>query len=339
MTSNEFSEIKELIQHAGSIAITAHKSPDGDAVGASLGLYHFLKKYCTAEVTVVLPDPFPDFLNWLPAADSIFVYTTSSNAVEVALQKADIIFCLDYNQLHRTGGLEPIIEGAEAVKVLIDHHQMPGDFCDYMMSDTKASSTAELIYSFIDKLGQTGLIDSAIASSLYTGLVTDTGSFRFSSTSSKTMRIVAELMDKGLRHNEVYDLIFDNQSYTRLKLMGFVLGEKLAYLEQYHAAYISLSQEELKQFNYKKGDTEGLVNYGLSIKGVKFAAFFRESSAGFVKISFRSKGDFDVNKFARSHFSGGGHINAAGGRSDLSLEETEQYFKSLLPKYEEELSR
>ncbi len=331
-------DIQELLKTPQKILITTHKSPDGDAIGSSLGLAGVLKQLGHS-VNVVVPDAYPKFLAWMEGIEMIHVFEDDAKAANELASEAHVIFCLDYNTFGRIGDYAPAIEKANAIKLLIDHHQQPDDFPNYLKSDTLASSTCELVYDFIEEIEAQQYINKGIAECLYSGIVTDTGSFRFSSTSPKTMRIAAGLMEKGVEVDQLYIKLFDNNRLDRLRLMGYTLSEKLKLKKEFNTAYISLSVDELDRFNFERGDTEGLVNYGLSIEGVKFAAFFRESKdSDYIRISFRSKGTFNVNEFARAHFNGGGHINAAGGRSDLSLQDTIIKFEALLEDYEAALN-
>ncbi len=330
MKKEDYHKIGEILTTPQKILISTHRSPDGDAIGSSLGLALVLKQL-NHSVSVVVPDEYPKFLKWLVGTDLIHVFENDAVLARQLANDADVIFSLDYNALNRIGDFSDAILKAEATKILIDHHQQPENFPDFLLSDTSASSTAELVYEFLDQLELTEYINQSVAEALYTGILTDTGSFRFNSTSAKTHRITAELIETGMKIDQVYDKIFDTNRYQRIQLMGYTLSEKLTLIEHKPVAYISLSNQELDRFDFERGDTEGLVNYGLSIEGIKFAAFFRESKeSDYIRISFRSKGDTDVNQFARKHFNGGGHINAAGGRSDLSLKETIEKFESII---------
>lgn len=330
---------RELIEAADHIVITAHKSPDGDAVGSSLALLHILEamgKKCT----VILPDPFAAFLQWMPGTEGIVFHSESPEKCQELLREAGLIFCLDYNVLHRTGNLAPLLE-AEIGKtpfILIDHHQQPDTFPDVLISDTSSCSTAQLIYEFAESIGSAELINEVSGACLYTGIVTDSGSFRFPSVTPKTHQIAASLIEKGVDHAAIHRAIYDTNKEDRMRLTGYALSEKLVVNRAHKTAYISLSSEELKRFNYESGDTEGLVNQALSINGVNFAAFLRQSKENEVKISFRSQGSFNVNQFARAHFNGGGHNNAAGAAVQESLEQAINRFESLLPTYESELN-
>ena len=328
-TEEKLKLVKEQIEKAKNIAIIGHKSPDGDAVGSCLALQMILEKQGKNAVSIV-PDRFPDFLKWMTKSETVLQYDTQNTKVETILEDAEMVFMLDFNATHRVGKLKDSLESAKGFKVMIDHHQQPEDCCKVIFSDTKSCSTAQMIYEFIDALGLISELDVDIAASIYTGIMTDTGSFRFAATTAKTHRIAADLMDLGLEHHLVHQYVYDTNSINRLRLMGYSLSEKLKIYPEKGAALISLSEAELKQFNYKKGDTEGLVNYALSIAGVKMAVFMAQKD-GVVKISFRSKGGFSVNQVAREHFNGGGHINAAGGMLEMSLEDAINKFETLLP--------
>lgn len=332
MTKNEIAEIKTLLQEPKSIVIVPHKNPDGDAMGSTLGLLHYLNKY-NHNAVVIAPNDYPDFLRWLPGDDTVLDFENNASRASKLIADADIIFTLDFNAFHRTGQMEKPLSESKAIKILIDHHQQPDDYATYMYSDVSMCSTCQMVYHFIEMLEDTDKIDSDIATCLYAGIMTDTGSFRFPSTTSQTHRVIAELIDKGAKNSQIHNNIYDTNSYSKLQLLGCALNN-LKVIAEYNTAYITLSQEELDTYNYKKGDTEGVVNYGLSVDGVKFAVIFIENQAeGIIKISLRSKGDFDVNTLARTYFNGGGHVNAAGGRSTLSMEDTIEKFKSILPQY------
>jgi len=318
--------IEEILKNSEKIVITTHQSPDGDAIGSSLALCGYLKKK-GFDVSVVVPDSFPKFLKWMEGAKDVFVYEQDGNKVEELIASVDLIFSLDYNDLKRVGGVGELIANSSAYKAMIDHHLHPSDFADWMCSDTTSCSTAQLIYNFIEDFNDLELIDNQIAEGIYCGIMTDSGSFRFPSVQAKTHLIAADLINRGLNHSKVHELVHDVNTLPKLHLLGFALNEKLKVLPNVPVAVIALSWEELRQFHYKKGDTEGLVNYALSIEGVEMAAFIKEDDNK-VKMSFRSKGDIAVNEFSNLYFSGGGHKNAAGGISDVSLEETVELFES-----------
>lgn len=336
MNAAQVKKVRTLLSKPKKIVIVTHWSPDGDAIGSSLGLYNYLLKK-KHQVTVITPNDFPSFLLWMKGSKKILDFQKKESAAKKATAKADLIFCLDFNSIKRIDKLGDEVSVSTAVKFIIDHHPQPDDFADYMLHSVAACSTCELIYDFIGLMGDKKLIDKDIANCLYTGIMTDTGSFRFPSTTAKTHLVLSDLIRSGAENAEIHNRIYDDNTESRLKLLGYCLNDKLTVLPEYKTAFFALSAEELKRFNYKKGDTEGVVNYGLSIAGIRFAGFLVERD-GIVKISFRSKGSFDVNKFARAHFSGGGHANAAGGMSELPLDKTIDKFLSLLPQYEKQLN-
>lgn len=331
MKKEDIEIVKNLLASPKKIAIIPHRSPDGDAMGSTLALYHFLKKL-NHQPIVISPNDFPGFLAWLPGSESVLVYENEKESVTKVLQSAELVFTLDFNALHRTGEMEQVLQKLKVPFVMIDHHQKPDNYALVTYSDTSIGSTCQMIYEFISSLDKKDLLDKTIATCLYTGIMTDSGSFRFPSTTSTTHRIVADLIDLGVNNSEIHNLVFDDNSFNRLQLLGRAL-QKMKVYPEYKTAYTTLSQNELDEFHYKKGDTEGFVNYGLTIKGINFAAIFIENrDENSIKISFRSQGTFDVNQFSRDNFNGGGHINAAGGKSTLSMEETTKKFENLLTK-------
>jgi phosphoesterase RecJ-like protein len=335
LNPSEVKKVKTLLSKPKNIVIVTHWSPDGDAIGSSLGLYNYLikKKH---QVTVITPNDYPSFLTWMKGNNKILDFQKKETAAKKSVAKADVIFCLDFNSLKRIDKLGDEVSKSSAIKFIIDHHLQPEDFADYMLHSVAACSTCELIYDFINLMGDKKLLDKDIANCLYTGIMTDTGSFRFPSTTSKTHLILSDLIKAGAENADIHNRIYDDNTESRLKLLGYCLNERLTVLKEYRTAFFALNADDLDRFNYKKGDTEGVVNYALSIAGIRFAVFFVERD-GIVKVSFRSKGSFDVNKFARAHFSGGGHANAAGGMSELPLNKTIDKFVSLLPQYEKQL--
>jgi phosphoesterase RecJ-like protein len=336
MRKNSIDGLKSQLHSNLKICIIGHKNPDGDALGSTLGLSLFLKELNITS-QVIMPNQFPDFLKWLPASDKILCYDSEQDKCEEELTKADIIFTLDFNDLGRTGNLGDYLKTLETDFVMIDHHQEPSEYADFMLVDTEIASTCELVHEFITTEFPKTPITSEVASCLYTGIMTDTGSFRFPSTTSKTHRIVADLIDAGANGSQIHQNTFDNSSLSRLQLLSKAL-QNLKVIGDLNTAYIYLSQEDLNTNNFKKGDTEGFVNYALSLKGIKFAVIFIENKAEqIIKISFRSIGDFDVNTFARTHYNGGGHNNAAGGRSDLDLASTLEEFENIVSTYKEKL--
>lgn len=323
------SKFSSLLKKSPKILVVTHWNPDGDALGSSLALAHFLKKR-GHKVQVMVPNAFPDFLQWLPGSSSILVYDRQREKALKAIKSCDLIFALDFNTFKRLEEMGQVLESSKTEKVLIDHHREPDMKVSLRYHDIKACSTCELVYDLIIALKGKALLDKRMAACLYTGLMTDTGSFKFSSVNSKTHRIVAELLETGIVPHQIHSAVYDNYSLHRLRLMGFALAEKLRVVKGFPVAYFCLSAAELNRFDFQKGDTEGLVNYPFMVKGIEVCALFTESEAGLVKISFRSKGRVDVNRYARKHFEGGGHLNAAGGKSKQSLAFTEQSFLDTL---------
>ena len=288
-------EIKDLLSLKSKILITTHVNPDGDAIGSSLALYNFLIKM-GHDVSVVVPNDYPDFLKWMKSDDKIINFSEKTDYVKKLLNKIDIIFCLDFNNLTRINELGDLIKLSNSKKVLIDHHLNPDNFYDYKYHNVDASATAELVYDLISFIDE-NLIDKDISDCIYTGILTDTGSFRFASTSSKVHRIIAKLLDKGVRSDNIGKIIYESNSFDKLKLLGYSLSKKLEIICGGRAAYIVLTRKDLSDNNYKKGDTEGIVNYALSIAGVNMATLIIETKER-IKFSFRSSGDFSVNHFA-----------------------------------------
>lgn len=324
----DYERLKALFDSSSRVVITTHRSPDGDAIGSSLALYHILQQN-GLNVNVIIPDADPEFLHWMKGHDLITVFETQKESAEALIEKAEVIFCLDYNRLDRIADMGAAVEKASAKTVLIDHHIDPSPDFDFRLSKTTASSTAELIFEFVDALGWKSLINKDVAECLYTGIMTDTGSFKFSSTSAYTHLIAAHLIEVGLVPDQVHNAIFDTNSFDRLKLVGYALSKKFEFDVTHGVSIIGLSLSEKNRFKYQKGDTEGLVNYGLSVKGAQMAVFLSEE-LHFTKFSFRSKGEIDVNKIARSFFNGGGHKNASGGRLDMSLPQSIKYLKDVI---------
>jgi phosphoesterase RecJ-like protein len=317
-------EIKPLLETPKKVVITMHQKPDADAMGSSLAMYHYLIQK-GHQVTVISPTNFPDFLKWMPAADLVIDYESSTDRALQALEGIDLLFCLDFNAFYRTKNLAPHLEKLNCIRILIDHHLEPQPDFEYGISDTSASSTAQLVYETIYKLGDEHYINMEIAQCIYAGTVTDTGSFRFASTTAAVHRMVADLMDRGLKHEVIHQAIYDNFLENRLRFLGHSLLNRMEVFYEYNTAMLAIPYTDLKRFDLQTGDTEGLVNFLLSIQGIKLAALIIDRNSE-VKLSFRSKGNFDVNAFARKYFDGGGHFNASGGRSTDSLEKTAERF-------------
>ncbi|MCP4978136.1 MAG: bifunctional oligoribonuclease/PAP phosphatase NrnA [Maribacter sp.] len=337
MNLEDIKEVKKLLLKPQSIVIVPHKNPDGDAIGSTLALWHYLKNN-GQEATIIAPNDYPRFLKWMPGGEQILNFEKENSQAKEKIVKATIIFTLDFNHLGRIGQMESYLEEANASIIMIDHHQAPSDYAKITYSDVSMSSTCEMIYNFMEFLGDDDKITPEIAVCLYTGIMTDTGSFKYSSTTSRTHKVVAALIEKGAENTKAHNLVYDTNTPSRLHLLGCAL-KNMVILKDYNTAYITLSQEELDAYEFQKGDTEGFVNYGLTLSGICFAVIFIENKEeGIIKISFRSEGEFSVNEFAQKHFNGGGHTNAAGGRSNVSLEETAKYFVSLLKDYKTQLN-
>ena len=329
---NIYKQIEAEIQAASNIVITAHKSADGDSIGSSLGLLHFIEKLGKKAI-ICHPDKAPDFLYWLDTTN-ILLMEENPEEVTAAIKKADLIFCLDYNAISRVGPeMQVMLEEATSKKIMIDHHLNPEEFPAITLSETTASSTSQLIVDLIEHSGHLDMLDEKIGTPLYLGILTDTGSFRFNSVKPRTHEVLAKILRAGVEHHLIHEKLNDNNTESRLRLQGYAMSEKLEILYDYNVAIISLSKEELAKYNYKKGDTDSLANLVLSIKGMKAAIVFTERD-GIMKISFRSKGaENPVNLLAKEHFNGGGHANASGGMSDLTVKETLEKLKGLIPEY------
>lgn len=337
MNTSSILNIKKLLSTFKKVVIIPHKNPDGDAMGSTLGLCLYLKKKGHS-ATVIAPNDYPEFLKWLPGNSEVINYEMKKSISKKIIASADVIFTLDFNALHRCGEMETPIKNSNAVKIMIDHHQEPESYADYTFSDVNMCSTSQMVYHFIEKMEDLDHIDTEIGEALYTGIMTDTSSFRFPLTTSLTHKVIAKLIDLGVQKSKIHNAIYDTNSFERLQLLGCAMNN-LRFLENYNTSYITLSNTELDSHEFKKGDTEGFVNYGLSLKGAKLAAIFIEhKQESIIKISFRSKGSFDVNKFARNHFNGGGHKNASGGKSNLNLKDTITKFTHLLEEYKLELN-
>lgn len=336
------SELRDLLSAPKKIVITTHHKPDGDAIGSSLGLWHYLRKK-GHEVIVITPNDYAPFLQWIPGNEQVLQFEESCKTAEGKLEigklvaEADYIFCLDFNRLYRINELGKLVGKSTAKKVLIDHHLEPDSFADYALTRIPSSSTAELIYDFItEKMQDAELLDQNIATALYVGIMTDTGSFRFNTTTPEVHRVIAHLLEFNINHASVHERIFNSFSENRLKFFGYCFQECMQVFPEYKTVLISVPYEKIVEYNITTGDTEGLVNYALSIAGTVFGALIVDRKE-IIKMSFRSVDDFDVNTFANKHFDGGGHKNAAGGKSHASLKSTVTKFIELLPKYKDAL--
>jgi len=329
--------LSQILSTPKKIAIIIHRNPDGDAIGSGVALQEFLlqKKHYT---TLISPNEVPDYLKWMPNTDGILIFEKNQKEADAILNESALIFTLDFNDFSRTGKEfeNSLQKQKDKTFVMIDHHLEPSNYAKFMFSDHHKSSTSEMVYEFIVQLSDNAAVSKDMATALYTGIMTDTGSFKFPNTTANTMRIAAELMDKGIAHNKIQIKIYDSFTTDKLHLLGEALN-KLVFLPEYKTAYIALTKAELDKHNYKKGDTEGFVNYGLALADSNFAVMFLENDNEGVRISFRSKGDFPANEFAKKYFNGGGHLNAAGGRTQLSIEDAVNLFKEKLPEFKEKL--
>lgn len=323
----------DLTAQAHCVAIVAHQSPDGDAVGSSLALHHHLK-IKGVQSQVILPDRFARFLAWLPGTDEIIFYDEETERANDFLRDADLIWCLDFNSPQRAGKLAEVLSSRKAKIITIDHHQLPDNYSDILISDVQCGSTCELVFDLILAWGDLDLLSLESASCIYTGIMTDTGSFRYPSVTAHTHLIISHLLEMGVNHAAIHERTFDEQSETRLKLCGYAISEKLVVSARWPFAWISLTHEELQRFQYESGDTEGLVNQALAIEGVELAIFLKEAEAGKIKLSLRSTGNWNVRDIADHHFSGGGHQNAAGGIIlGKTMEEALEWIESLMPQW------
>ncbi|MGI8892159.1 MAG: DHH family phosphoesterase [Bacteroidia bacterium] len=332
---NELKQVKEVLSNPMKIVITTHHNPDGDAIGSSLGLYNYLTLKGHSCI-VITPNDYPDFLKWLPGNDKVINFVHNRQESQEKLNQAEVLFCLDFNRPDRTHDLKESIEQSNAIKILIDHHLEPADFATYSFCYSQAAATAELIYKFIVALGDKRFVNKEISECLYTGIMTDTGSFRYSSVTSDIHRIIADLIDAGAVNYMIHERVYDDSTEQRLRLLGYCIKDKMQVLPEFKTAIIALTNKELEQYSHQDGDTEGIVNFPLSIRNIILSAFFTERD-GVIKLSLRSQGEFSAKEIAAEHFSGGGHRNAAGGRSELSLEDTVKKFKNILPQYKERL--
>jgi len=333
----QINEIFPQLRDPKNVVITTHQKPDGDAMGSSLGLFHFLKKLGHS-VTVISPTNWADFLDWMPSTKLVLDYERQTEVANELIDKADWIFCLDFNTLSRTKRMEEKLANATGIRILIDHHQEPQiEKFAYGVSSTNKSSTCEMVYDLIMDSGNEAFINESVAECLYSGVMTDTGSFRFPSTSASVHRMVATLKDKGLQHSRVHEALFDNYLENRFRFIGHILLNRMEIFYEYNTALIAVNQQDLIKYDIITGDTEGLVNYPLSIKGIKLAAIVIDRGEE-RKCSFRSKGSFDVNTFARKYFNGGGHFNAAGGQSKESLDAVVTKFKEAMNENRNQLS-
>jgi bifunctional oligoribonuclease and PAP phosphatase NrnA len=321
-------ELLKLFSSSGNILIISHINPDGDSVGAQLALYHYFK-YKGKNVSIMAPNNLQEFLKWMDGADLINIFIKERKKCRALIESADLIIMVDFNQSSRLGEGEESVTGSKARKVVIDHHLDPENFADLIISDPSKCSTSELVHEIISEINGEKFMNRPYAEALYVGIITDTGNFEHGSYTSGTFRIVADLLDTGIIKENIINLIYNNFSSDRIRLQGFALNKRMVVLPEFKTAYIYLSKDDLKEYNHIKGDTEGFVNMPLSIKGINFSALFIEKDS-FIKLSFRSKGQFPSHEFASLYFSGGGHMNASGGEYSDTLDNTIAYFLRVL---------
>lgn len=328
----DLASLTDFLSQPRKVVITTHHKPDGDAMGSSLGMYNYLIQQ-GHHAKVITPTDYPDFLTWMPGNEEVIIFTENQELSAQLVADAEIIFCLDFNSLNRINELGELVRASNAYKVMIDHHLEPEDFDDYRHWDIKACAAAQLVYTFIaDQLNNKALINKDVATCLYTGIMTDSGSFRLPNTTSEVHRIAAELIDAGANNSRIHELVYNSASENRLRFLGYCLANCLEILPEYNTAIIAVSKQDIQRFDVNTGDTEGVVNYALSIASIRLAAFIVDRSEK-VKLSLRSKDEFPANEICKKYFAGGGHRNAAGGQSDESLEATVEKFKSILPSY------
>lgn len=329
-------EFERLVKSSSkSIVIIPHTNPDGDAMGSVLGLWRVLIN-AGYKVKVVSPTKYPEFYHWMDGHDEVIIFSHHPKQSARAFEEADLVICMDFNQLSRLGDMRPLVENFAGKKILVDHHPFPGNFADLQISETTFSSTAELIFSVLQPTGFAQYLDKNAATSFFTGLMTDTGSFDFNVSNPNTFEVAAQLTRMGINQLDIHSKVYDNYSADRMKLMGFCLSNRMTVFPEYHAAVMYITLEDQKAFNFKTGDNEGFVNMPLSINGIVFSALFTEKEK-YVKASFRSKGSFAVNQVSEKYFNGGGHTNAAGGEYYASLQDALNQFERLLPEFEERI--
>lgn len=331
-------QFEELIKSSSkSIVLVPHMHADGDAMGSVLGLWRILKN-AGLKVKVISPTKYPEFYHWMDGHEEVIIYSHHPKQSARALEESDLLICMDFNQLSRLGDMKALVESYQGKKVLVDHHPYPGNFTDLVISDISYSSTCELIFSILQSTEFAPYIDKNAASSFFTGIMTDTGSFDFSVSNPNTFEVVAQLTRMGIDQQDIHSKVYDNFSADRMRLMGFCLSNRMTVYPEYHTAAMYITLEDQKAFNFITGDNEGFVNMPLSIKGVVFSALFTEKEK-YIKVSFRSKGEFAVNEVCEKYFNGGGHRNASGGELYASMQETLLKFESILPEFEDKIKQ
>jgi phosphoesterase RecJ-like protein len=337
ISESSISYLIKLLEEKSDVLITTHYNPDGDAIGSSMALYHFLTSQ-GIKSKVLIPNELPSFLQWMPGIADAVIYVENPENADDLLASADLIFCMDYNGLGRVKLFTDQLRAAKATRIIIDHHIQPENEFDLIFSEIGVSSTSELLYQIIQQTGHIDSLTKEMAECLFVGIMTDTGSFSFACNRPETFEIAANLIKTGMDVEKVHRLVYDTYSESRMRLLGHCLGSNMKVLLEHATAYIWLTKEDLEKYNYQQGDTEGVVNYALSIENVAVAALFTERDDR-VRVSLRSKGEFSVNEFARAHFNGGGHRNAAGGDIFKNMPETLAWFESLLPAYSGEIHK
>ncbi|NDW08134.1 bifunctional oligoribonuclease/PAP phosphatase NrnA [Dysgonomonas sp. 520] len=331
ISQEKISQVEDFLDKYDKIVIVTHVSPDGDAIGSALGLCHYLTDLGN-DVTVIVPNSFPNFLRWLKGAKDILIYEKYAEFANKLIAEADLIFCLDFNILKRIGDMGLSVEASKAKKVLIDHHPDPANFCDVTISYPQISSTSELIFRLICRMGDFEQMSKESADAIYTGMMTDTGGFSYNSNNPEIYYIIGELLKKGINKDQIYSNVYHSYTEDRFRMMGYALSEKMKVFHDCKSALITLTKEEQQRFKAQKGDTEGFANLPLNIKDIVFSAFMREDE-GMIKLSFRSQGDFPCNTFSSQYFNGGGHLNAAGGEFFGSMQDAIDRFEKALPKF------
>jgi len=337
ISESSITYLKKLFSEKSDVLITTHYNPDGDAIGSSLALYHFLLSQ-GIQSRVLIPNELPSFLQWMPGVDQAIIFSKDQALGKQLLASADLIFCMDYNGLNRVKLFTEELKASNATRVLIDHHIQPENEFDLQFSITAVSSTSELLFQILEESGYGSAVNREMAECFFVGIMTDTGSFSFACNRPETFEIAAKLIKTGMDVERVHRMVYDTYSESRMRLLGHCLGANMKVLPEFATAYIWLSKADLDQFEYQQGDTEGVVNYALSIQNVAVAALFTERDDR-IRVSLRSKGEFSVNEFARAHFNGGGHRNAAGGDIFMNMTDALAWFESLLPAYSAEIQK
>ena len=331
--TDDIAKLKATIADNNFFVLTCHAGPDGDALGSTLGLAGYLKAL-GKEALVVVPDAYPDFLAWMPGSQEVLRYDKYRDKAELMIAAADVVVAMDYNALSRVDDMGVAIGKSKAVKVMIDHHLQPDSFCDLTFSFPQLSSTCEVVFRLIYAMGGYEVMDKGVCECLYAGMMTDTGCFSYGPCTQEVYLIISLMMQKEINKDRIYNKVFNNYSEGRLRLMGYVLYEKMKVYPDHHAALITLTREEMNRFNFVKGDTEGLVNIPLQMKGIHFSVFLREDTEkDLIRVSLRSQGTFPCNKFAGRYFNGGGHLNTSGGQYDGSLDEAVALFEKGLEEF------